>query len=356
MMYNYLGNSGLRVSEIGLGTMKFGEAKDGHYPGNTTEEMSHTLMDRFVDLGGNFIDTADVYQAGLAEQHVGSWLHKRQNRENMVIASKVRFNMDGGNANGSGLSRKHIIWNVEESLKRLQTDYIDLYQIHCWDKATPLQETLRTLDDLVKCGKVRYIGASNVKGWQLQQIVCESRYMGLNPWIGLQAQYSLLCRGIELELVDVCKNEGLGIIPWSPLKGGWLSGKIHRDVQPPEGSRIAYVEGDRAKRENSCHFSYTKFSENEQVWKLLEIMRTIATKHGKSVAQVAIRWLLQKDTVPSVIIGVKTLQQLNDNMGAVGWSLTDDEVEELENASKIEDMPHPYELNVMDRIRTNLCK
>ena len=206
MNYRYLGRSGLRVSELCLGAMTFGR--------ETSEKDSHNMLDRFANEGGIFIDTADVYTAGASEEIVGKWLKKRA-RDEFVLATKVRF-LIGGGPNDEGLTRKHILHGVENSLRRLQTDYIDLYQVHLWDPATPLEETLGTLNHLVESGKVRYLGVSNYKGWQLQKAIDLSKQMGWEPFLSLQPLYNLLDRSIEWELVEVCQNEGLGIIPWSP--------------------------------------------------------------------------------------------------------------------------------------------
>ncbi|XP_077988253.1 1-deoxyxylulose-5-phosphate synthase YajO-like [Glandiceps talaboti] len=342
--YNFLGNSGLKVSNVCFGTMTFGEHKGGR-PGQTDEAASHQMLDRFVELGGNFIDTADLYANGTAEQYVGSWMKKKQNRDDIVIATKVRFNIDGSSdPNKLGLSRRYISQAVEHSLKRLQTDYIDLYQIHCWDIGTPIQETLRTMDDLIRSGKVRYVGASNVKGWQLQKIMDECRHIGLNPWISLQAEYSLMTRGIEYELIDVCRNEGIGVLPWSPLKGGWLTGKVRGNVLPPEGSRVAFVESDPDKNRGTNSPSYSQFSTDQKILNLLDVVESVGKEHGKTMSQVAIRWLLQQDSVSSVIIGAKTLQQLDENMAAGGaWELTDQQLSDLDKASQMH-QPYPYEL------------
>ncbi|MFP4323110.1 MAG: aldo/keto reductase, partial [Anaerolineales bacterium] len=218
MEYRYMGRTGLKVSELCLGTMTFGRELD--------EKDSHAMLDRFAEAGGDFIDTADVYTRGVSEEITGRWL-KNQKREDFIIATKVRFAMGDGH-NEVGLSRKHILEGVEQSLRRLNTDYIDLYQVHAWDPGTPLEETLRTLDSLVTAGKVRYIGVSNFKGWQLQKAMDISHQMGLEAFACLQPLYNLLDRSLEWELLDVAQNEGLGIIPWSPLRGGWLTGKYRR--------------------------------------------------------------------------------------------------------------------------------
>ena len=206
MKTRFLGRSGLQVSELCLGTMTFGR--------ETTEEVSHQILDRFVEAGGTFIDTADVYTRGASEEILGRWL-KGQPRDDLIIATKVRFPMGEG-PNDAGLSRKHILAGVEASLKRMDSDYIDLYQIHGWDPGTPLEESLQTLDGLIKSGKVRYIGASNLTAWQLQKAVDISRQNGWEPFSSLQPLYNLLDRELEWDLVPVCLNEGVGIIPWSP--------------------------------------------------------------------------------------------------------------------------------------------
>lgn len=349
----YLGGSGVKVSNICLGTMTFGQSQDVPRPGQCDEELSHKILDRFAELGGNFIDTANVYVMGESESIIGNWLAKRR-REDFVLATKVRFPMDSQNPNSGGLSRKNITWSLEESLKRLRTDYIDLYQIHAWDPATPIEETVRTLDDLVRAGKIRYVGASNVTGWQMQKIMDLCQYKGFNRWISLQAQYSLLNRELEWELVDCCKNEGLGIMPWSPLKGGWLTGKVKRD-SAPEGSRVAFMEARPGVKMES-HPSHSKFAQEEKVWKLLDVMQSVAEGIGKTMSQVAIRWLLQKEAVCSVVIGVKTIEQLENNIGASGgWELSPEQMTELNDASAVA-LPYPYSMiarTSQSRLRTD---
>ncbi|XP_003382666.2 PREDICTED: uncharacterized protein LOC100631598 [Amphimedon queenslandica] len=343
--YRYLGNSGLRVSTICLGTMTFG-ALESSRPGQCDEPTAHSLLDAFVQAGGNFIDTADVYQFGVSESIIGNWLVKRPDvRSKMIIATKLWGPMDKDDPNCRGLSRHHVLLAVEQSLHRLRTDYIDLYQIHCWDDGTPLEETLRALNDLVKMGKVHYIGVSNVTGWQFQKIIDTSKYLGLNQIISNQAQYSLLCRSTEWELLEVCKREGVAMLPWSPLKGGLLTGKYERGVVPddPKSSRIAWVEADKKSRSNQSHPSLTQYADKDEYWELIKAMREIATKHDASVAQVAIAWLLHQPAVSSVVIGARTVSQLQDNLKAAQLKLDPEEVSLLTTLSN-ETLPYPYEM------------
>jgi aryl-alcohol dehydrogenase-like predicted oxidoreductase len=326
MEYRYLGATGLKVSELCLGAMTFGR--------DCTEDESHRLLDRFVDAGGNFIDTANVYSTGVSEEIVGRWL-ARQNRDDLVVATKVRFPMGKG-PNDAGLSRKHILASVEASLRRLKTDHIDLYQVHSWDQETPLAETLSTLNALVLSGKVRYLGASNFSGWQLQKAIKLSRQAGWEPFVCLQPQYNLLTRTIEWELVPVCQNEGLGIIPWSPLRGGWLSGRFRRGMQaPPPDTRIAVAE------EHGWGESWSAYN-NEHTWSVLDVLFEVAEEAGRTPAQTAINWLLQRPGVTAPIIGVRSQSQLEVDLGAAGWKLTPDQMERLDRAST-PDHPYPYE-------------
>jgi aryl-alcohol dehydrogenase-like predicted oxidoreductase len=322
----YLGWSGVRVSEICLGTMTFGWRAD--------EKESHRMLNLFVENGGNFIDTADVYGEGESERIIGGWL-RGVDRDEMVIATKVRFR-SGKGANDIGLTRKHIISAVKQSLRRLGTDYIDLYQVHAWDPATPLEETLQVLTNLVEEGYVRYIGASNFRGWQLQKALDISRSMGLERFLSLQPQYSLLCRATEFELLPLCRAEKVGVLPWSPLKGGWLTGKYTRDMQePPENTRIGerFREGERERWYSVA---------NERTWALLDALREIALTEKKTVSQIALNWVMSKKEVTSPIIGASNSQQLLENLGASGWSLSREQMELLDRLSSI-DPGYPYD-------------
>ncbi len=325
MQYRFLGKTGLRVSELCLGGMYFGK--------ESSEEESRLFMDTFADVGGNLIDTADLYGMGSSEEVIGRWL-KDKKRTDYIIATKVRYPMGSG-PNDAGLSRKHILDGVEASLRRLQTDYIDLYQVHCWDLSTPLEETLSTLDTLVKSGKVRYIGASQHTGWQLQKAIDVSRQMGWEPYVSLQPQYNLLTRATEWELVPVCVNEGLGILPWSPLRGGWLSGKFRRGMTaPPAGSR---VEAATEKGRGEAWDNYN----NEDTWRVIDALIAMSEEVGKSPAQVSLNWLMQRPGVTAPILGPRNFEQLRDSLGASGWLLTPEQMAKLDEASDT-GVPSPY--------------
>ena len=325
MDYRFLGRTGLKVSELCLGAMTFGR--------ESTPEVSFQVLDRFAAAGGNFIDTADVYGQGVSETITGQWL-KDKRREDWVIATKVRFRVGEG-VNDEGLSRKHILASVEGSLRRLGTEYIDLYQVHSWWDQLNLEETLGTLDTLVQSGKVRYLGVSNFRGWQLQKALDLSRMRRWEPFVCLQPLYNLLDRGIEYELVPICQNEGLGIITWSPLRGGWLSGKFHRGMTAaPEGTRI----------ETATRLGWSEnwdTYDNEHTWSVLDALLGAAQESGKTPAQVALQWLLQRPGVTAPIIGARNLQQLEDDLGAIGWTLTDEHLKRLNEASAPQKI-YPY--------------
>ena len=326
MNYRQMGRTGLRVSELCLGAMTFGR--------EMSEADSLSILDRFVEAGGNFIDTADVYTNGRSEEILGGWL-KGQDRDSLVLATKVRFRTGSG-TNDIGLSRKHILAGVENSLRRLGTDYLDIYQIHMWDPDTPLAETLATLNSLVQSGKVRYLGASNMAGYQLQRAIDLSRANGWEPFSCLQPLYNLLDRAIEWELLPVCRDEGVGVIPWSPLRGGWLSGKYRRGMtEPPADTRIETAEkegwGERWSEYATDH-----------TWSVIDELLAVADETGKSPAQVALNWVLNRPGITSPIIGVRTMRHLEDNLGAAGWSLTGDQMARLNSVS---DKPLPYPYN-----------
>jgi aryl-alcohol dehydrogenase-like predicted oxidoreductase len=324
MEYRRLGVTGLMVSELCLGCMTFGRETD--------EENSKGLVGRFLDAGGNFIDTADVYSKGVSEEISGRAI--RGVRDDVVLATKVRFPMGDG-PNDVGLSRKHVTQGCEDSLRRLGTDFIDLYQVHCWDAATPLEETLSALTDLVRAGKVRYVGVSNFTAWQIMKSVCVSEANGFERFVCLQPQYSLVERNVEYEILPVCEEGGLGVIPWSPLGGGFLSGKYRRGEEPPEGSRIS--EAVESMEE------YWDRRATERNWRVLDVVGEIAEATGRSYSQIALNWLLRQPTVTAPILGVRTMEQLEDNLGAAGWELDEDQVRRLSEAGAPEDTyPHRF--------------
>jgi len=337
MKYKRLGNTGLKVSEICLGAMTFTTDGKGAWglPGADADE-SMKMLDKFVELGGNFIDTANVY--GTSEDLLGKWLHARSEsnpkfRESLVIATKAR-NPTGLGPNDVGLSRKHIMAAVETSLKRLQTSYIDLYQVHKWDADTPLEETMSTLNDLVRAGKVRYIGCSNFTARQIQKSLDICKAKNYEAFTCLQPQYSLICRTTEWDLLDTCIEEGLGCIPWSPLAGGWLSGSYKRGMTgAPKDSRVAWAE--------AVGWKATDWSTQaeERTWQIIDELHKVADEMKCSVAQVALRWIMQQPGVTCPIIGAKTLKHLEDNLGAIRIQLSDDHMKRL---TKVSETVRPY--------------
>jgi aryl-alcohol dehydrogenase-like predicted oxidoreductase len=323
MDYRFMGKTGLKVSEICLGCQTFGWSAD--------EPGSHALADHFVAGGGNFFDTSNIYNEGKSETILGTWLKDRSDRAELVIASKVFFPVGNG-PNDTGLSRKHILSQIDTSLRRLHTDYIDLYQMHCWDASTPLEETLRALDDIVRLGKVRYIGASNYTASQLTRAIMLSETHNWVRFDCLQPEYSLLVRSTEWELLPLCITEGIGVIPWSPLAGGWLSGKYRRGQPPPPDSRVG-----RADRWDDL----PEQRETERTWQIIDALIEVSEECGKTPSQVALNWLLQQPGVTAPIIGARTLTQLEDNLKSVGWSLNADHIARLNAASDIP-LPSPY--------------
>ncbi len=286
------------------------------------EQASRVMLQRFVTAGGNFVDTADVYSAGASEEITGRAV--KDIRHEIVLATKVGIRMGEG-PNEVGLSRKHIAKGVEDSLRRLGTDYIDVYQCHAWDPETPIVETLEALTDLVHQGKVRYVGCSNFTGWQIAASGGLSQARGLQSFVSLQSQYSLVERSIEYEVVPACLRHGLGILSWGPLGGGFLSGKYRRGEQPPKGSRIASAE-------ESWEEAWQRRATDKN-WQILQTVGDIAEETGKTYAQIALNWLLRRRGVVAVTIGARTLPQLDDNLGAVGWELTADQVRRLDQVS-----------------------
>jgi aryl-alcohol dehydrogenase-like predicted oxidoreductase len=327
MRMRRLGHSGVLVTELALGTMTFGAETD--------EATARAILDRYVDAGGNLIDTADVYSAGVSEQMVGRWLADRADHDDLVIATKGRFPVgDGAGPNGQGASRAHLQRALDASLSRLGVDVIDLYQVHCWDPATPLEETLATLDAMVASGRVRYVGLSNYTGWQLQRAVLLARANGWAVPVTLQPQYNLLDRGIEHEVLPVCELEGVGLLPWSPLGGGWLTGKYARDARPGGATRLG-EDPDRGLEAYDAR-------NTARTWAIVEEVTAIAGAHGVSPARVALRWVSDRPLVASVILGARTVEQLDDNLGAVDVELTADQTARLDKVSAPPGIAYPY--------------
>ncbi len=318
MEYRALGRTGLKVSQLCLGTMQWGWTTD--------EPGARSVMDAFVEEGGNFLDTADVYSrwvegnpGGVSEEIIGRWAKDRGNRPGLVIATKVRGPMGDG-PNSSGLGRKHIMEAVEGSLWRLQTDYIDLYQAHAFDPEVPVAETLRAFDDLVRQGKVRYVGASNYPAWRLSMALAASAIHGWARCDALQPHYNLAHRGeFERELKPLCEEEGIGVLPYSPLGAGFLTGKYRRGVSLPRSGRARDVQ--------------TRYLDSDRAWDALASATEIAREQGKTVAQVALAWILTQPVVTAPIVGANTVEQLRENLGAVGLRLSADEMALLETAS-----------------------
>ena len=304
MEYVRLGRSGLKVSRVCLGTMTFGREAD--------EGMAKSLMDRYVDMGGNFVDTADVYSSGAAEEVVGRWLKQRGARDKIVLATKV-YGVTGPGPNDGGLSRLHIHRAIEASLKRLQTDVIDLYQIHRWDPSTPVEETLEALNDLVRQGKVRYIGCSNVQAWHLckfQQLAKENHW---SRFVSIQSVYNVLNRSIENEILPLCEEDGLGVVTYNPLAGGMLTGKYRRGEAVPTGMRLQAFK------------SYYDRYYTEEALSIVERFLEAARENGVTPAQLALAWLLAEPRVTCPIVGARNLDQLNDTLGGLELTLTSEE-------------------------------
>jgi aryl-alcohol dehydrogenase-like predicted oxidoreductase len=327
MDHRMLGPSGTVVTTLCLGTMTFGAEAD--------EPTSHRLLDDYVAAGGNFIDTADVYSAGLSEQIIGRWLaaHKTE-AAGLVIATKGRFPMGKG-PNDLGNSRRHLTRALDASLTRLGVGQIDLYQLHGWDALTPMEETLRFLDDAIRAGKIAHYGFSNFLGWQVTKAVHLARAANMPAPVTLQPQYNLLVRDIEHEIVPACLDAGIGLLPWSPLAGGWLAGKYQRDVLPTGATRL----GDNPNRGMEA---FGPRNAQQRTWAVIEALQAIATTHGVSPAEVALSWLAARPAVTSVILGARTREQLANNLQSVANVLSPDETAHLTAVSAPQQPDYPY--------------
>ncbi|MFD1940886.1 aldo/keto reductase [Paradevosia shaoguanensis] len=327
MEYRKLGNSGTVVTSYCLGTMTFGQETD--------EATSHLIMDDYIKAGGNFIDTANVYSAGVSEEIVGRWLKARPSEaRQVVVATKGRFPMGAG-PNDLGLSRTNLNRALNDSLRRLGVEQIDLYQMHAWDAVTPIEETLRFLDDAVSAGKIAYYGFSNYLGWQVTKAVHVARANHWTAPVTLQPQYNLLVRDIEHEIVPACQDAGMGLLPWSPLGGGWLAGKYQRDVMPSGATRLG-------ENPNRGMESYGPRNAQERTWQIIDMVAEIAKERGVSAAQVALAWVAARPAVTAVILGARTREQLADNLGAVAVTLSTEEMERLNRVSAPAMADYPY--------------
>jgi len=320
MKYNLLGNTGLKVSELCLGTMTFGGQGMWTAIGALPQDEANELVKQSVDAGINFIDTANVYSEGLSEKMTGQAIRDLGlKRDDLVIATKVRGTIGTG-INNSGLTRKHILQQANESLTRLNMDYIDLYQIHGFDPLTPIEETLEALDSLVKSGKVRYIGCSNLAAWQIMKALGVSAQQHLAKFVSLQAYYTIAGRDLEREVVPMLLDQKLGLMVWSPLAGGFLSGKYTREANAEEGRRV--------------NFDFPPVNK-DKAFDVIDVMQEIAVAKDVTVPQIALGWLLHQPVVTSVIIGAKRPEQLQDNLKAIDLKLTVDELAQLEAVSKL---------------------
>lgn len=325
MDHRPLGRSGLRVSALSLGAMTFGSSK-GFMKGVTSSDReARAVLDRALDAGIDTIDTANVYSEGGSEECLGRWLEGRRDR--VVLATKCRFPAEPAAAGESrppdaGLSRRAILRACEASLKRLRTDHVDLYQVHMQDRSVPIEETLRALDDLVRSGKVRYVGASNYAGYRLVESLWAADRRGLGAFVSLQLQWSLLVRDAERELIPACRTFGLGVLVWSPLARGFLSGRYLRGKAPPEGSRLA------------AWTDTWRQVDTERGWAVLEKVREVAKRGGTTPAAVAIAWLLRRPETSSVILGARNVEQLDANLAALEVRLSEEDARALEEVSR----------------------
>jgi len=337
MDYRILGRSGCAVSSLCLGTMTFGVETD--------EGGSHEQLDRFVEAGGTLVDTADVYGGGQSEEIIGRWFASRPSdvTERVVLATKGRFAM-GNEPNSLGLSTRHLTRALDASLSRLGLDRVDLYQVHAFDPWTPLDETLRTLDGFIRAGKINYYGLSNFTGWQLTKLVHLADALGVARPVTLQPQYSLIVREIEWEIVPAVQDAEMGMLPWSPLGGGWLSGKYQRDQRPTGNTRLG-EDPDRGME------AYDRRG-TERTWNIIDAVQKAAEERGVSMAEIALAWVTDRPAVTSTILGARTTEQLETNLSTVDLHLTAEETAALDQASDLRATDYPYgEMGIDQRSR-----
>lgn len=327
--YTTLGRSGLRVSPLCLGTMTFGT----DWGWGADEAVSRSLFDCYLDAGGNFLDTADAYTGGKSEEMLGRFIHQRGLRDKVVLATKFTFNADPANPNAGGNGRKNIHRALEGSLRRLQTDYVDLYWLHAWDTVTPVEEVISTLNDLVRQGKIRHYGFSDTPAWYVARAYTLAEKEGKDPLIALQLEYSLVERNIEREHIPAAQELGLGICPWSPMASGFLSGKYKREANGTAG------DGRLEKLNDSGNPGFKKFT--EQNWKILDVLLTVARELGLPPAQVALNWVATQPGITSTILGASKLHQLEDNLKSIEFSIPEELRRRLDEISAPASI-HPY--------------
>ena len=333
-----LGNSGCAVSSLCLGTMTFGVETD--------ESAAHQQLDLFTEAGGTMVDTADVYGDGRSEEIIGHWFASRPPdvTDRVVLATKGRFAVDAS-PNGAGLSARHLTRALDASLRRLRLEAVDLYQVHAYDPLTPMEETLRALDQFIRAGKIRYWGLSNFTGWQLTKAVHLARALNVAGPVTVQPQYSLVARETEWEIVPAAADAGLGLLPWSPLGGGWLSGKYRRDQRPAGATRLGEDPGRGME-------AYDRRG-TERTWHVIDAVQKVAEECGVSMAEVALAWVTARPAVSSTILGARTVTQLEANLRAAGLRLTAAQTAALDTASSPHPADYPYgELGVDQRART----
>ena len=328
MEYRQLGRSGLKVPELCFGTGTFGAGNEFFKAwGETSDDQAKRMIDTCMEAGLNFFDTADIYSDGASEQILGRAV-SHLNREDVLISTKATFRLGKG-PNDVGSSRYHLLQSVERSLKRLGTDYIDVYHLHAFDATTPVEETLTALEHMIRQGKVRYIAASNFSGWHLMKSLSVSERYGWARYVGHQVYYSLIGRDYEWELMPLAVEQGVGALVWSPLGWGRLTGKIRRGQPLPENSRL-HVTAEQGPQ-----------MPDEYLYQVVDALDEVAKETGKTVPQIALAWVLSRPTISTVIIGARSEEQLKANLGSVGWKLTQDQIAKLDNASKV-NLPYPY--------------
>jgi aryl-alcohol dehydrogenase-like predicted oxidoreductase len=327
MEYRNLGRTGVPVSSLCLGCMNFGQP--------TPEAESLAMIDAAIDRGINFLDTANVYNRGLSEEIVGKALKANGKRDQIVLATKVHGRMADDDVLAAGINRRHIIEQCEASLRRLGTDYIDLYQLHRPRTDTPIDETLRALDDLIRDGKVRYIGTSTYQAWRVVEALWVAKELGLNRFVSEQPPYHLLDRSIERELLPMAQSHGIAVLPWSPLARGFLAGKYRRGEDIPDGSRLARDMGGRMAERTTYHFTDMAFD-------VLDVVEALAAEKNCTPSQVALAWCMHQPGVTSPIIGPRTMNHLDDNLGALDVTITDEDRERLDAVAPREEAIVPY--------------